>query len=230
MTGVRCLVVAKAPVAGAAKTRLGAEIGMAAAADVAAAALLDTVEVCSATFGAERCVVALTGDLALAARGDEITRALTGWTVVEQEGDTFGDRLARAHLDVAAMGEGAVVQVGMDTPQLTAQLLRGVTAGLADHDAVLGRAEDGGWWAIALRDPSAARVLAEVPSSTPTTGADTWAALVARGLDVVPGPTLRDVDTVADAVAVAAIAPAGRFATSWRAAAPVPATPRRAAR
>ena len=37
------LVVAKAPVAGRVKTRLGAEVGMAAAAELAAASLLDTL-------------------------------------------------------------------------------------------------------------------------------------------------------------------------------------------
>ena len=41
--------------------------------------------------------------------------------------------------------------------------------------------------------------------STPTTGADTRAALEAAGLAVGRGPVLRDVDTVADAEAVAAV-------------------------
>jgi glycosyltransferase A (GT-A) superfamily protein (DUF2064 family) len=53
--------------------------------------------------------------------------------------------------------------------------------------------------------------------STPSTGADTRAALVARGLSVGTGPVLRDVDTVPDAEAVAAAAPDSRFAAAWSA-------------
>ena len=44
------LVVAKAPVAGRVKTRLGAAIGMAAAAEVAASALLDSLLACTAAW------------------------------------------------------------------------------------------------------------------------------------------------------------------------------------
>ena len=47
----RALVLAKAPVAGRVKTRLGADVGMAYAADLAAAALLDTLLACTAAFG-----------------------------------------------------------------------------------------------------------------------------------------------------------------------------------
>ena len=45
----RILVIAKAPVPGLAKTRLGAAVGMDVAAELAAAALLDTVRTCAAT-------------------------------------------------------------------------------------------------------------------------------------------------------------------------------------
>ncbi len=50
--------------------------------------------------------------------------------------------------------------------------------------------------------------------STPDTGAWTLAALRARGLTVALLPTLRDVDTAADAHAVAAQHPHGRFAAA----------------
>ncbi|MBU2074873.1 MAG: hypothetical protein KJ938_10585, partial [Actinobacteria bacterium] len=56
---VRALVLAKAPVAGHVKTRLGADVGLGRAAELAAAALLDTVEACTAAYGAEHCHLAL---------------------------------------------------------------------------------------------------------------------------------------------------------------------------
>lgn len=217
----RVLVVAKAPVAGLVKTRLGATVGMPAAARLAAAALLDTVRAATEAVGPERCVLALDGDLSAAERGDELVAAVAGWTVVPQRGDGLGERLAAAHHDAHAAGPqvqvGPVVQVGMDTPQVTAALLRDVAAGLDTAGAVLGAAADGGWWVLALRDPHDAEVLRQVPMSTDRTGAATLDALVGAGLTVGATATLRDVDTADDAAAVAAAAPDTAFAAAWTA-------------
>jgi uncharacterized protein len=203
------LVVAKAPEPGLVKTRLGSHIGMAAAAEIAAASLLDTLAAC--TEASSSLHLSLAGDLDRAVRGDELRAALEGWTVHPQVGADFGERLADAHSRIS----GPVVQVGMDTPQLTAELLGVTVALLASYDAVLGPAEDGGWWVLALRDPVGAAALARVAMSTPATGADTRAALEAAGLSVGEAPMLRDVDTVADAHTVAALAPGSRLAEAW---------------
>ena len=212
---VRALVVAKAPVAGRAKTRLGAVVSHQRAAELASAALLDTLVACAAAYGPEHCHLALDGDLAIAVDGEALLAATRGWTVHPQRDGGFDERLAGAHADVAGTGAGPVVQVGMDTPQLTPALLHEVAAGLKDHDAVLGPAEDGGWWVLALRDPRAARALVGVPMSTDDTHDRTVAALRAAGLRVGSASVLRDVDEVEDAVAVAAAAPGSRFARCW---------------
>ncbi|MGZ4450799.1 MAG: TIGR04282 family arsenosugar biosynthesis glycosyltransferase [Nocardioides sp.] len=216
----RMLVVAKAPVAGRVKTRLGADVGMALAADLAAASLLDSLRACREAVGAEHCHLSLDGDLADAARADELRAATAGWTVHRQHGEGFDERLVRAHLDthLEARGHpgGPVVQIGMDTPQVTPALLLAAAAATAGHDAALGPAEDGGWWVLALRDPRYAAALGGVPMSTPTTHDDTRAALIRSGASVTATATLRDVDTVADADAVAADAPASEFARAWR--------------
>lgn len=210
----RALVVAKAPVAGRVKTRLGVTVGDAVAAELAAAALLDTLAACRDGFGPGDCLLALAGDLADAVRGDEIARAVDGWWVAPQRGITFAQRLANAHLDVPP--GGPVVQVGMDTPQVTAGVLCGVAEALTGHDAVLGPAEDGGWWVLGLRRPAAATALHDVPMSTPTTYDATREALARAGLGVAVAATLRDVDDAEDAGAVAAVAPDGEFARAWR--------------
>ena len=217
----RALVMAKAPVPGRVKTRLGHEIGMDAAARLAAAALLDTLDSCTSAYGVDRCHLALDGDLDVAVSAELIVKALAGWSVTTQRGDTFAARLVNAHADLAAAAPGPVVQIGMDTPQVTAQLLSAAAAALgaagdpASSDAVLGAAPDGGWWVLALRDSANAAPLAGVAMSTPTTCADTRAALTAAGLRVATTTTLRDVDTVADAVSVAHEAPETRFARAW---------------
>jgi glycosyltransferase A (GT-A) superfamily protein (DUF2064 family) len=206
------LVVAKAPVAGRVKTRLGAAIGMAAAAEVAAASLLDSLLACRAAVGPGRCHLALSGDLAHAVRRDDLADALAGWAVHAQRGPDLSHRLVNAHLDVAG---GPVVQIGMDTPQATADQLLEAAAAVETCDAALGRAEDGGWWVLALRDPRSARALAGVPMSRPTTHDDTRRALTGSGLRVSATASLRDVDTADDAAAVAEAAPGGHFARAW---------------
>lgn len=208
MTTPTLLLVAKAPVPGLVKTRLAAEVGEAAATAVAAAALLDTIEACTLAVGPDRCRLALSGDLADGVRADEIRSVLAGWTIAPQRGNGLGERLANAHADVT----GPVVQIGMDTPQVTPAGLMTVADGLDAADAVLAPAEDGGWWALALRDPSAATALRDVPMSTPQTYAATRSALEGLGLRVAAGERLRDVDHLADVAPVAAAAPHTRFA------------------
>ncbi len=209
---MRALVVAKAPVPGRVKTRLGAEVGMQAAAELAAAALLDTLAVCRSAF--TDCHLALDGDLGDAVRSDELERSLTGWTVHRQRGVGLGQRLAHAHADAA--GAGPTVQVGMDTPQLTSAHLDSVARAAAGGDAVLGPAGDGGWWVLALSDPSAAAVLADVPMSQPDTFERTRAALTAAGQTVRTGHELTDVDTADDAARVAAGLTGGHFLSAWQ--------------
>jgi uncharacterized protein len=212
----RILVIAKAPVPGLAKTRLGAEVGMDVAAELAAAALLDTLRTCVAAVGVVGCRLALEGDLTTAVYADRLVAALAGWTVFPQRGDGLAERLACSHLDLAAEQPGPVVQICMDTPQVTEADLSAVIEGLDNHDAVLADAEDGGWWALALGDPRGGEHLLGVPMSTPTTGAATRAAFEAVGLTVGSGPVLRDVDVVDDAEAVAAVcADDSEFAEVW---------------
>jgi uncharacterized protein len=212
------LVLAKAPVAGRAKTRLMPAATPAGAAGIAAAALLDTLEAARSVPDAH-VVVALEGDLDAAERRAELADALAGTVVVPQRGDTLGERITAAHDDVVATFPAAVsVQIGMDTPQVDGSLLRdALDLVTTDADAALGLALDGGWWALALADPSLARHIAEVPTSRDDTGIRTLSALRAGHPGLSPSrvlelPPLSDVDTPDDAVAVADLVPSGRFA------------------
>ena len=212
MIPVVLLTVAKAPVPGLAKTRLAAGVGVRAAADIAAAALLDTLDAVAETPVAAR-VVALTGDLDAASAGDEISARLAGFTVVPQRGADFAERLANAHLDAAATAGGLpVLQIGMDTPQVTAELMGDCARQLLEADAVLGMARDGGWWVLGVTDATTAGCLRSIPMSRPDTGAATLAALSDTGADVSLVRMLADVDTVDDVEEVRReCAPESRF-------------------
>jgi rSAM/selenodomain-associated transferase 1 len=200
---VQVVVLAKAPRPGRVKTRLCPPCTPEGAARVAAAALADTVATVTATPAARRTLVV-----------DGAYPVPPGWSTRPQRGDGLGARLAHAFADTALPGVPTLL-IGMDTPQVTAAGLAAAAAALGDADAVLGSAADGGWWALGLRNPVDATVLPEVPMSTAQTGARTRAALLARGLRIASLPELRDVDTAADAWAVAALCPPGsRFAAA----------------
>jgi glycosyltransferase A (GT-A) superfamily protein (DUF2064 family) len=216
---VAVLVVAKAPEPGRAKTRLAATVGDRVAADIAAAALLDTLDAVVAAPVAVR-VVALTGDLGGAARAAEIRQRLESFAVIGQRGDDFADRLANAHADAAARSGGLpVLQIGMDTPQVTGELLADCARRLLEAPAVLGLACDGGWWVLGVRTPAAAECLRTVPMSQPDTGDLTLKALHDNGIDVITVQRLADFDVIDDVAAVRdACGPASRFGEVTRAA------------
>ena len=132
-----------------------------------------------------------------------------GFEVVPQRQGGLADRLAGAF---AAHDEPALL-IGMDTPQVGPELLSAGLAALelAGTDAVLGPAEDGGFWAIGLRAPRP-DAFEGVPMSRADTGARQRARLRRLGLAVRELPTLRDVDYMDDARSVAAERPDGGFA------------------
>ena len=91
----------------------------------------------------------------------------------------------------------------MDTPQVTSELLAGGVAAILDgHDAAIGPAPDGGYWAIGLRLPDA-EVFRGVAMSTRGTLVEQRRRLADLGLRTAELPTLRDFDDIGSAVAVA---------------------------
>jgi len=209
---ITLLVVAKAPVPGQVKTRLCPPLTPHQAATLAAAALLDTLDVVETTadhLRGSRPTLALTGDLDAAIHGSLIRRRLIGWRVVRQRGDGFASRLVNAHLDAA--GSSPVFQLGMDSPQVRAETVTSAARSVLAGEACIGPAADGGWWGLGLPRAGDARTLRQVVMSTDRTLAQTVAAL--RRIGVVPSylPRLTDVDTFDDATAVAAVS-TGHFA------------------
>ncbi|MGI8888372.1 MAG: TIGR04282 family arsenosugar biosynthesis glycosyltransferase [Nocardioidaceae bacterium] len=210
--------MARAPVLGQAKTRLADRVGTDQAADLAAAALLDTLDAVESYADEGERLLMLTGELAVAARGVEITDRLSRWQVTSQQGDTFAARLVHAHHEAASLWGSShpVVQIGMDTPQLTADDLRALSdlvgSGLDQFDAALGPATDGGWWGLATRKAGYVDGLIDVRMSRSDTGRETQRALQDAGATVGLAPEVTDVDTLSDAVAVAELAPQTRFA------------------
>jgi rSAM/selenodomain-associated transferase 1 len=196
MTRGPLIVIAKEPVPGRVKTRLQTEFTADEAAALARASLADTLNTVRKARASRR-VLALEGD-----RGPWLP---PGFEVVAQRGGGLDERLAAAFED--AFDGTPMLLVGMDTPQLTPDLLSLRWSG---HDAVLGLTEDGGYWCLGLRVPDR-RALIGVPMSTDHTGSDQLRRLRMLGLRVLLLPTLRDIDTPRDAAAIAAAHPSLRM-------------------
>nr|WP_324605669.1 DUF2064 domain-containing protein [Streptomyces sp. NRRL S-350] len=203
------LVIAKAPVPGRVKTRLTPPCTPEQAAALAEAALTDTLRTLGAMPAGRRLLVL---------DGEPGRWLPAGWEVLPQSGGGLDERLAAAFAHAARLAPGApALLVGMDTPQLSAAALAEPlsAARRAGVDAWYGPAADGGFWALGLARPTAQlaeRLLHGVPMSTPRTGSALLQRLTRAGLTTHQLPELTDVDTVEDALLVAAEAPRSRFA------------------
>ena len=144
--GWQVVIMAKSPRAGAVKTRLCPPLTFGQAAELAAASLADTLAA-ALDSGAQRCVISLDGPV-----GPWLE---PGFDVVRQRNGDFGTRLAGAVVDVWLECQLPMLVVGMDTPQLAPTLLDRAAGKLMTGgcDAVLGPAEDGGFWVIGTRRP-----------------------------------------------------------------------------
>ncbi|MFB4279579.1 TIGR04282 family arsenosugar biosynthesis glycosyltransferase [Nonomuraea sp. MTCD27] len=198
------LVIAKEPVPGRVKTRLVPPLTPGQAAALAGAALEDTLRTVARVPGVHR-VLALDG-----APGPWLPG---GFTVLPQRGDGLDERLAAAFEDAHRLRPTPIVLIGMDTPQVSAALLTEAVSLLAGHDAVLGPAADGGFWLLGLRVPVPALLLG-VPMSEPATGEIQLRRLREAGMSIALMPCLTDVDTITDAIEVAAMAPRSRYAAA----------------
>jgi hypothetical protein len=118
---------------------------------------------------------------------------------VRQQGDDLGERLYRA-LSAAAAEAGAVAALGSDHPTLPLELVhRAFETVEAGADVVLGPAEDGGYYLIALRASAVARRLfEEIAWSTERVLPATLERCRELGFRVELLPAASDVDTPED--------------------------------
>ena len=199
------MVIAKEPVPGRVKTRLTPPYTPAEAAELAEAALADTLAAVASVTVTRR---------VLALAGSPGRWLPPGFDVIGQRGGGLDERIAWALADARATCPAPLVLIGMDTPQVTPALLAQAADPLVSGtaDATFGLAEDGGFWLLGLREIDPALVLG-VPMSRSDTGSRQLARLHQAGLRVRLLPELTDVDTADEAELIAAGTPGSRFAT-----------------
>jgi rSAM/selenodomain-associated transferase 1 len=218
-------VMAKAPQAGRSKTRLCPPLTPEQAAAMSAAFLRDTTE----NMAAAARQVAIAPYAAFAplgaesvlrpclAEGTELLLA-DGSPPMPEGVDGFGRCLLHAIQDMLGAGHAAACVLSSDSPTIpTAFLVRAATLLLAAGDrAVLGPAEDGGYYFLGLKAPHAA-LFRDIAWSTATVADTTRARAREIGLDLIELDPWYDVDDAAS-LAVLLRESAGYAAPATRAA------------
>ena len=212
-TPVHIAILAKAPLAGFAKTRLIPALGAHGAARLQRTFILRTVQVAQqARLGGGVQLWCAPG------AGQRFFRALqraTGVQCSDQPAGDLGQRMAGA----TAAAPGPVLLVGTDCPALTVQHLHAAADALRQGaDAVFIPAEDGGYVLVGLQQPQPG-LFQGIDWSTERVMAQTRQRAGAMGLALCELAPLWDVDTPAD---LARLATLPEFAALIERSAPVP--------
>jgi len=190
MTRPQLIVFVKAPVIGGAKTRLAKGIGKVQAWRRHRAMTATVLR--NLTDPRWETVITLSPDTALHRRfpgvwPDHLPRRLQG------AGD-LGARQSRIFCHRAP-----VCVIGSDAPQITRADIALAFDRLKRHDAVIGPAEDGGYWLLALNGPAPATLFDDMRWSHAETRADLIARLSGHALGKITQlRRLRDVDEAED--------------------------------
>lgn len=194
-------VMAKAPVPGRAKTRLVPPLDAAQAARLAAAFIGDTTANIHAAGLAAYAAYAPAGDEVLLAGACAVgTRLLLAdGSLGDAPGvEGFGRALLHAARGLFAAGHASACLLSADSPTVPTRFLAQAARLLAapGDRAVLGAADDGGYWLLGMRAPHA-RLFADIAWSTATVAEATRARARELGLELVELPAWYDVDDAA---------------------------------
>ena len=189
----KLIIYAREPRAGEVKTRLGQTIGMARAALQYERWMRPLSERLVQLTGVQRFVAAPGGE----------TPILRGifprghFSSLGEEGKPLGMRMDESLASLLTNDTDRVVMIGSDSPTLPIGEIQRAFDLLATTDAVIGPAEDGGFWLVGLRriEP---KLFAPLPLSTEHACRDLIVALEERGLSHGTVATWHDIDTPED--------------------------------
>ncbi len=189
--------MAKAPLSGAAKTRLAPALGEAGAAALAQRLL---------SHALEQALTAGIGPVTLWTAPDASHPAFVraqqqGATLAVQGAGDLGARMAQVFASHFAHADAPLLLMGTDAPALDAAMLQRAAAALSGVDAVFVPAHDGGYALVGLRaasPPLLAALFAGMTWSTSRVMADTRRRLAEGGFSHTELPAVHDIDEPAD--------------------------------
>lgn len=195
----RLLLMMKAPEPGRVKTRLAAEIGP----ELATRYYRRFVEflvrgILAAPLRSWRSIVVFDPPEARSSIESWLRQlAPFGLSFEIQSSGDLGERLTDAFRSAFSDGATAVVAIGTDCLDLTPEEIEACFSALETHEAVMGEAEDGGYWIIGLSGPYLA-LFEGMPWSRPDLAEATRLRAQARGWRLAERDVRMDVDRRAD--------------------------------
>jgi uncharacterized protein len=195
------VLMAKAPIAGQVKTRLGGALGPEDAAELYVAFLSDTFAAMEEVWE-EREEVSLVLCYTPAGEEEAFERVeREGGLMLAQRGDDLGERMRNCFADLFEAGFESIVMIGADTPTLPPDALDEALERLGEEGGenrvVIGPTEDGGYYLIGTRRLHA-RLFEGVNWGTGTVLAETQQRAQTAGVEISLLPEWYDVDTPAD--------------------------------
>lgn len=187
------IIMTKVPAAGKVKTRLQPFIAPDQSAEIARAFLQD----------AERKAKTVTENIIFAVspfdERDKLKNILQHPAdLIEQQGETLGDRMLSAFKFVFDQGSDAVVLIGTDSPTFPSDHIELAFEFLEiETDVVLGKTEDGGFYLIGLRKLDT-RIFENVSWSSRQTFEQVWENIMDSDLHLREVPSWYDVDQPED--------------------------------
>ncbi len=181
------IIFTRYPIAGQTKTRLIPALGAAGAADLQRQLTEFTL----------RQVRSLTQDISIYFSGGNLAQMQhwlgSSWQYQPQTGTNLGDRLSNAFQQSVTQGYQSTVIIGIDCPELNPEILQAAFANLQDHDLVLGKAHDGGYYLIGLQH-NVNELFTEMRWGTDQVFAETLRRSQSLNLKTKILPTLHDID------------------------------------
>ncbi len=201
MPDTALVVMARYPKAGKTKTRLARAIGDAAAADLYRNFLVDLAQrFADAEYKllwtytpAEVDYIAFLASLA-----PSLVRSMECFP---QQGDSLGARLLYAFQWTYERRFQRTIVIGSDSPHISREIIADAQKALDEADVVLGPADDGGYYLIAMREPY--DVFSGIPMSTSVVRRMTIELAARRGLKVRLLRPLFDIDELPDLLRLA---------------------------
>lgn len=189
-------IMARYPELGKGKTRLAQGLGAELTLELYRSFLQDlAVRFMDQEYGVVWAYTPLERDFAACVRS-LISRPDASVWAVPQQGPDLGARLHNVFYETVQAGFARTVLIGSDSPQVSWEIVARARRALEDADVVLGPAEDGGYYLIAMREPH--DVFSDIPMSTEVVLEMTIEKARQQGLNVQLLDTLFDIDTRSD--------------------------------
>jgi rSAM/selenodomain-associated transferase 1 len=192
------ILFAKIPVRGGVKTRLAQALDGDLVLRLYESMVLDTIDMLKQSGFPFRICISPPGAV-------EEARAWlgNGYAFMPQNGDDLGERMEQAFVRVFSEGFQESILIGSDIPGLSSVTVREAFSSLAEHGAVVGPANDGGYYLIGFsREAFYPEIFHSMPWSTPAVFRETLGRFATASRLVSVLPEHIDADTREDLIAL----------------------------